>query len=462
MSINVCSSTRGDGSPCESPGIHPYDGNLYCDLHIERFTLQEEKKPIKFNKDLLNEICQNSGASLIGAYVKFNRDQRYKYICQCGNEEERCFRDMYKKGAYCHACIYSKASKERDKTVQAVYGVPCVSEIPTVKEKRVQTNLKNRGTTCPLKSEEVKKKIRATNIARYGVESPRKLQEVKDKAIATCLVKYGTDNPLKADTVKEKVRETNIRRYGAENPFAAEKIKKKICETNLKKLGVAYPGQSEEIKDKIKATNLERLGVAYPGQSAEVKEKIAETNLERHGVKYTFQAEKVKKKIKDTNISRYGVDVPTKNPEIYAKIRVTNKERYGVENPQQSPEIQEKTQKTGKRFKEYVCPSGTVRKVQGYEPFALNILFGSGYTEDQVLTDRRSVPRITYTRSEKKHYYFPDIYIPHENRVIEVKSVWTYNYMKELNIIKATRTQEEGYLYEFWCFNCKGERIDAA
>lgn len=121
--------------------------------------------------------------------------------------------------------------------------------------------------------------------------------------------------------------------------------------------------------------------------------------------------------------------------------------------------IGSEAQKTGKRFKEYVCPSGVVRKVQGYEPFALNHLFSSGYTEDQIMTSRRDVPRITYMLNEKKHYYFPDIYIPHERRVIEVKSVWTYNYMKDANMVKAARTKEEGYQYEFWCFNAKGERV---
>jgi len=39
-------------------------------------------------------------------------------------------------------------------------------------------------------------------------------------------------------------------------------------------------------------------------------------------------------------------------------------------------------------------PSGDIRKVQGYEPFALDILVKK-YKEDDIKTDRKDIPRIT-------------------------------------------------------------------
>ena len=49
-------------------------------------------------------------------------------------------------------------------------------------------------------------------------------------------------------------------------------------------------------------------------------------------------------------------------------------------------------------------PSGSVRNLQGYEPIAVQDLLNTGYTEDQILTSRKQVPRILYKLNEKQHY----------------------------------------------------------
>jgi hypothetical protein len=104
-------------------------------------------------------------------------------------------------------------------------------------------------------------------------------------------------------------------------------------------------------------------------------------------------------------------------------------------------------------------PSGEVRRVQGYEPFALDDLL-KVYTEEQIITQRKRIPRISYSIDSKKCYYFPDIYIPHENKIIEVKSTWTININPDVIDYKGKATEAAGYIYELWCFNAKGERIN--
>lgn len=105
-------------------------------------------------------------------------------------------------------------------------------------------------------------------------------------------------------------------------------------------------------------------------------------------------------------------------------------------------------------------PSGTIRKVQGYEPFALADLLTT-YTEEQIKTDRADVPTIQYeTDDGKKRRYFPDIYIPHENRIIEVKSTWTYTCKTDNISQKQTACEAAGYKYETWCYDGKGVRIN--
>ncbi len=104
-------------------------------------------------------------------------------------------------------------------------------------------------------------------------------------------------------------------------------------------------------------------------------------------------------------------------------------------------------------------PSGEIRKVQGYEPFALDVLLKQGYTEDQIKTERKDVGRIEYEVDGKKKYYFPDISIPHEKKIIEVKSTWTYKCKTDNIQAKAEATRKQGYAYELWIFDAKGNRV---
>jgi hypothetical protein len=104
-------------------------------------------------------------------------------------------------------------------------------------------------------------------------------------------------------------------------------------------------------------------------------------------------------------------------------------------------------------------PSGELRKIQGYENYALDNLLKK-YNESEILTDRINIPRIEYEYNQKKHYYFPDIYIPSDNMIIEVKSDWIYKKQGDIVNIKGNKCKLDGYNYELWIFNNKGERIE--
>lgn len=139
------------------------------------------------------------------------------------------------------------------------------------------------------------------------------------------------------------------------------------------------------------------------------------------------------------------------------KIKQTNLERYGVEYTFQNSELLEKGLKNAMRLKSYTMPSGDIRQVQGYEPFALDILIKT-HLETDIKTGRKDVPRIPYRIDDKQHYYHPDIFIPSENKIIEVKSTWTYTF-KQSNIPhKAAATKSAGYAYEIWVFDEKGNK----
>jgi hypothetical protein len=102
------------------------------------------------------------------------------------------------------------------------------------------------------------------------------------------------------------------------------------------------------------------------------------------------------------------------------------------------------------RWKDYFTPSGELRRIQGYEGKALDILLKL-YPESDVKTSIVDMPKITYEYKKVTSRYYPDIYIPSENKVIEVKS--TYTYQKELsrNIMKALATRRH-HVMETWLF----------
>lgn len=134
----------------------------------------------------------------------------------------------------------------------------------------------------------------------------------------------------------------------------------------------------------------------------------------------------------------------------------TVRKRYGVDNVIQIPEVAAKMMASSHTFKLYTLPSGKQVELQGYEPRCMDMLLEE-YTEDQVLSDLEDMPEIWYFNPIKKlrARYFPDMYIPHENKVIEVKSTWTLQIEYERNLAKFKGAVDAGYELHLYVFDEK-------
>ena len=156
--------------------------------------------------------------------------------------------------------------------------------------------------------------------------------------------------------------------------------------------------------------------------------------------------------------NKYGVEYPIQNKIIKEKIKQTCLEKYGVENPTLNKDIQDKIRQKCHsyhyKYKVYTFPSGKQVKIQGYENLALDELIKL-YPENNILNDRNDVPKIDYNYNTKQKQYIPDIYLVDHNKVIEVKSTWTYHIELEKNNIKARACIDKGYQYEFWVYDNK-------
>lgn len=241
-----------------------------------------------------------------------------------------------------------------------------------------------------------------TLLEKYGVENAMHHTDCVNKLNATIKSLYGVENISKLDFVKEKKKTTTFKNYGVEHNSQSAKIKEKKIKTNQANHGVDNPQQRKEIALKSAATRLEKTGFAYPMQNPEFREKSKSTNLKK----------------------------------------------YGFENVMHNAEIASRAEKNGSLHRDYIWKTGQISRVQGYEPLVLKDLEDQGYVFDEIKTSKQDVPPILYLFDGKQCVYYPDIFIPAENRIIEVKSAWTLNMHLEKNAAKFDATIAKGYIFD--------------
>jgi hypothetical protein len=218
------------------------------------------------------------------------------------------------------------------------------------------------------------------------------------------------------------------------------------------------PAQIQAQKDKSSATARAKYGVDWVTQSDEYKAKSKATKLERYGNEHYAGWEASA----HTNRNKTIVEQDAIND----KRRATNLERFGVENVFMLPNNSSKTNKGNSSIKEYITPSGKVIGIRGYEHLVLDILFND-YNEDELYIHddfaEYSIERFEYQAVDRKRLYYPDIYIPKENLIIEVKSEWWWNgklderYRNRLenNLRKRQSVIDKGYNFQLWLFSTK-------
>lgn len=316
---------------------------------------------------------------------------------------------------------------------------------------------KNKNFGCKECTTKIKfERVKNTMVKKYGVEYASKSDEFKTKIKETCLEKFGVEHPTQNIEIKEKTKATKLVKYGINNQDIKEKRKK----TNLERYGVENCNQNPEAIEKTKKTNLEKYGTEFCSQNEIVKQKIRQTNLEKYGTEYGFQNEDVKQKIRQTNLEKYGVEHNLQRDEIKEKIKLNNLEKYGVEHITQNPEFLEKAIKHMYKSKDYLFPSGNKIKIQGYENHAIDELIKNNVNEEDIITGATNVPEIWYYDTEgKKRRHFVDIYIPSQNRCIEVKSTWTLQLHNGNVMLKQEAAKQLGYNYEIWVYNKAGKKL---
>ncbi len=282
-------------------------------------------------------------------------------------------------------------------------------------------------------------------LEKYGVESPMALPTVREKVNNSIMEKYGVENISQLSEIKKKKKETTLKNYGVENPLHSKEIKEKVKNTNIKKYGGVSPACCPTVVEKMKSTTKEKYGVENVSELREFREKAENTMEEKYGVRNISHLREFREKAENTMIEKYGVKHAMHHTPFIEKCMNTNIERFGVPYAMQDPMVAEKSLENSFQTKEFKWKTGEVSLVQGYEPIVLKELEDKGYTYEEVITGPSRVPTFPYVFEGEEHLYFPDIFIPKENLVIEVKSDYTLNINYEKNQAKFSAVKSHGF-----------------
>ena len=218
----------------------------------------------------------------------------------------------------------------------------------------------------------------------------------------TCSVKCAQTSDL---TLMAK-RESCKKKYGVEHHTQRESYKN-ILKEKIKNNDFGFTSQG--FKNYLKNNN-----VINVSQISDIKDKV----------RLTVKNKSVEEKQKISN-----------------KICATNMAKYGVKN----------TYELATRFlyKEVVTPSGCKIKLQGYEDVGYKKLMET-YEETDIIFKRKDVPVFLYIDDNKERKYYPDFWIKKDNLIIEIKSKWTFNIRKDINMKKIKSAIDAGYNAQIW------------
>jgi len=289
------------------------------------------------------------------------------------------------------------------------------------------------STSCSTKNIDTQKKLKKTIMDKYEVDNISKSSYFKDIMMKNNNEKYGVDWYQQSDDFKTKSKITCLKKYGFDSYSKTEEFILKIKAIMLEKYGVDWYSKSKEFKEKFENTSMLKYGFKHPMMNKDLQQSVSKTVKEKYGVDWYVLTEHLK-------------NTPVDRLKGFEKKEL----KYGHVI-------------AGYKLKKYTMPSGAIVKIQGYENFAIDLLLEKYKEEDLSITYydiKEEIGILNYIMEEKDKIYLPDIYLKSENKIIEVKSEYTYDIEKGKNELKKQACIDIGINFEFWIFNKKGKLLE--
>lgn len=253
----------------------------------------------------------------------------------------------------------------------------------------------------------------------------------------------------------------------AETPEQVAATNARRRRSNLEKYGVEYACQTEVVKHKMLEANTRIIADGKTSKQIQ-QEKARATKRQRYGDEFYNNRRAIIEAKSHHSIEQKNV--------INARRRATCLVKYGVENyflrPESRELISQRMARGNASIKPFVLPSGKTVGLRGVEHLALTRLLETLKEDDIIVHDAYApleIPILMYINvNEHKASYYPDIYIPSQNRIIEVKSTWwfdgtggdKYAGRLENNMRKRQAALDAGYKFEFWIMSNKSKDFE--
>lgn len=372
-------------------------------------SVSNNKLLLKYIIDLTNYLDINTPIIKRLFYIK--HDYNTLLICEICNKNEK----NWSKNIYKNTCKNKDCIKEYVK-------------LNWTQEKENNRREKIKLTKSKFTQEQkdtIISKIKHTNLLKYGKESYAQTKEFKEYMINT----FGYISPFELKDTHDKSKQTLINRTGYNHNF-----------------------KIPEIKENRKQTFIKNYGFNTPAENPDIKQKIIDTNQEKYNSNSPLQNDEIKKKSIETLNKNYGVNSPLQNKDILTKFKKTMLDTYGYEYWLQDDKNREYLLLKSFQYKKYIFNNKTIY-LQGYEDYVLfNIL--NIYNDSDIIINNSDITKIIgeiyYIGTDNnKHKYYPDFYIKSINKIIEVKSKYTYNKDINNNLIKEQACKDMGLNFEF-------------
>jgi hypothetical protein len=433
---------------------------------------------LTYSYESLQKFCNENGIKLCKDYSQevIKRHTQIEALCSkndCLDNVRKSF-SAFLTNTLCIKCVKTQKYKKAKETLLNKYGVTNPKQIQSVKDSTISPiyNITKLHQFCNDNKIVLINDFNNINVTRNAkiigkcisnlcvnnfIKTFRELvktngycrdctyENAKDKRKKTCLEKYGVESVMKDTEIKYTCIKVTKYTYELLQTFLHKNKNIKITKDySNKRLHANYKIEfictnincfQKISREFCRLVKMRTLCINCSRVNA--KEIRKQTNIKTIGCENYFQSNNVKEQIKKTNIQKYGVEYCVQNIEIAKKIL-----------------------STGIRFKDYIFPSGRIEKIQGYENIALDELINIELiNEYDIVVGCKNVPTIWYTTNDSiKHRHYVDIFIPTQNRCIEVKGEWFYKRDKNILELKKQEAENLGYKYDLWVYNSKKEK----
>lgn len=277
----------------------------------------------------------------------------------------------------------------------------------------------------------------------------------KTKKQKCCSRKCGAKLPWLNDEYVIKMSEINKKSHNTKSARLNNSIAQKEAQNRPEvkekaKLKSTEYSNRPDVKEKF-----QKLSKEYHNRP-EVKKATSEWTkafLKKEGSKSKWQAGRdfYYKEVYPNDV-KAQLNASERQKEINSRKEIKLMKSNAMKKNWSDPEFAIKMINNRRKYKEFVLPSGKIVKLQGYEDHVLKTLLQK-YNESDILINLRDIikkiGRIKYQYKLSTHTYYPDFYIISENKIIEVKSKYTFNVSKEKNLAKEQSCLQQGFKFEF-------------